>query len=232
MIGRKRRVSRLRSLAATVAPAKQAEANGHAPQEQHKQCGPAALGRAPFRCGEAGELTCVQPLLLLKRRGGCLAGDCLHGTVSDRCAQDALDLLGDLRRVGVRLQGYADQGAPLVSEAGRSALHAVDLIQARQHGRDQVRSAAPGWRQGWPGKAIDLLLAGAGATAGAPGLLAAASATVNGTADYLGQAEFRKAGHHQERAEPGSPARLGGDHPHGTPRSRAYYPGKEEEHHG
>lgn len=120
----------------------------------------------------------------------------------DLFAQDALDLLGDLRRIDSRPDGYADQGAPRVSEAGSSALHAADLVQSRQHGREPLRSATSGLRQGWPGKTIDQLLAVAPAAAKV--LLATARATITARAHYMGQAAFRKAGHQEERAEPAS----------------------------
>jgi hypothetical protein len=158
-----------------------------------------------------------------------LATECLHGTLSHLLAQYALDLFGDHRRIGAGPQSHTDQGAARVSETGRSDLDAIDLVQPRQHGREPFGSATSGLRQSWPGKTINLFLAAASRTgAGATGtaatggtrvLSAAASATAAARADFVGQAAFRN-GHQKDRAED-SPAHLGRDHVHGTPRDHA-----------
>ena len=132
----------------------------------------------------------IQPLLLLERRGGRLARELLGSAVLDRFAQDALDFRGDFRRVCAGPHGNADEGAFRVPHARGTALHAADLIQARQHGREAFRSACSGRCQARHLKDLRLAL------------------TRTAPAGCARKATVREACRHQERSQPGNPACL------------------------
>jgi hypothetical protein len=140
-----------------VSPPEQPQANDQAPQEQRSQpYRRAALERAQLGGRDLGELAGVQPFSPLERLGSCLAAELDRGTLLDLVPENPLDLRGDPCQVCAGPYGNLDQGAALGRQARRAALHPVDLIQTRQHGREAFRSAGPGWRQSRPRQLEDL----------------------------------------------------------------------------
>jgi hypothetical protein len=121
-----------------VAPPEQPEDNGHACQEQRQQ----ERGRAVPRDGRLrrrrlGAPAPAVPLLRLECRSGPCCTKPHRDTVPGLLAQGPLDWAGNLVRVGVGPQGHPDQRARIIGETG---LHAVNLIQMRQHGREFITS--------------------------------------------------------------------------------------------
>lgn len=66
----------------------------------------------------------------------------------DLRAQGPLDLLNHLGFFHAWANAYLNQAFAIVGEKGGAALHAVNGIQSRQHGRDSLSSAAPAVCQG------------------------------------------------------------------------------------
>jgi hypothetical protein len=184
------------------------EANHHTSQKQRcQESRRAALGHRHLGCHDLGELPCIQPLLLLEHPDGRLAAELYRGTLFNRIAEDALDIRGNFRRVRAGPDGNSDQGS-FVSQARRAALHAFDLIQSRQHGREPLRSAGPGPCQSRPHQPKDFL--------------SAAIATAHAT--YGTPAPFRKARSQKQRPEPDCPTCSDRDAIHGPPRHQVDIP--------